>query len=76
MGIPNEQTAALEVPHQVGDTDRLWVRGGFPDSVLASNNDVGSRSAATRMLRLSQVIERTQLGKTTIYALQKPGRQE
>jgi prophage regulatory protein len=30
--------------------------------------------AATRMLRLSQVIERTQLGKTTIYALQKSGR--
>jgi prophage regulatory protein len=29
---------------------------------------------ATRMLRLSQVIERTQLGKTTIYALQKSGR--
>jgi prophage regulatory protein len=26
------------------------------------------------MLRLSQVIERTQLGKTTIYALQKSGR--
>jgi predicted AAA+ superfamily ATPase len=29
---------ALEFPHQVGDTDRLWLRGGFPDSVLASND--------------------------------------
>lgn len=29
---------------------------------------------ATRMLRLHQVIEHTQLGKTTIYALQKSGR--
>ncbi|MDB6106437.1 MAG: transcriptional regulator [Gammaproteobacteria bacterium] len=29
---------------------------------------------ATRMLRLSQVIERTQLGKTTIDALQKSGK--
>jgi uncharacterized protein len=27
---------ALELPHQVGDTDRLWLRGGFPESVLAS----------------------------------------
>ena len=27
----------------------------------------------TRMLRLSQVIERTGLGKTSIYALQKSG---
>jgi uncharacterized protein len=29
---------ALELPHQVGDTNRLWVRGGFPESVLASND--------------------------------------
>lgn len=29
---------ALELPHQVGDTDRLWLRGGFPDSVLASSD--------------------------------------
>ena len=28
----------------------------------------------TRMLRLSQVIERTGLGKTSIYGLQKSGR--
>ena len=33
-----EPIDALELPHQVGDTDRLWVRGGFPDSVLASND--------------------------------------
>jgi len=29
---------ALEFPSQVGDTDRLWLRGGFPDSVLASSD--------------------------------------
>ncbi len=29
---------ALELPKQVGDTDHLWLRGGFPDSVLASND--------------------------------------
>ncbi|MEP7244014.1 MAG: ATP-binding protein [Gammaproteobacteria bacterium] len=29
---------ALEFPAQIGDTDRLWLRGGFPDSVLASSN--------------------------------------
>jgi predicted AAA+ superfamily ATPase len=29
---------AMEFPPQVGDTDRLWLRGGFPDSVLASSD--------------------------------------
>lgn len=29
---------ALEFPPQVGDTDRLWLRGGFPDSVLAASD--------------------------------------
>jgi uncharacterized protein len=29
---------ALELPSQVGDTDRLWLRGGFPDSVLAPSD--------------------------------------
>lgn len=29
---------ALEFPPQVGDTDRLWLRGGFPESVLASSD--------------------------------------
>jgi predicted AAA+ superfamily ATPase len=29
---------ALELPKQVGDADRLWVRGGFPESVLARND--------------------------------------
>ncbi|HEV2442885.1 MAG TPA: ATP-binding protein [Steroidobacteraceae bacterium] len=29
---------ALEYPAQVGDTDRLWTRGGFPDSLLAEND--------------------------------------
>jgi len=28
----------LELPPQVGDTDRLWLRGGFPDSVLAPSD--------------------------------------
>lgn len=27
---------ALEIPAQVGNTDRLWLRGGFPESVLAA----------------------------------------
>lgn len=29
---------ALEYPSQVGNTDRLWLRGGFPESVLASSD--------------------------------------
>lgn len=29
---------ALEFPARVGDTDRLWLRGGFPQSVLASSD--------------------------------------
>jgi predicted AAA+ superfamily ATPase len=28
----------IELPHQVGDINRLWVRGGSPESVLASND--------------------------------------
>lgn len=29
---------ALELPRQVGDMDRLWVRGGFPESLLAKGD--------------------------------------
>jgi predicted AAA+ superfamily ATPase len=29
---------ALEFPSQVGDPERLWLRGGFPDSVLAASD--------------------------------------
>ena len=29
---------ALEFPKQLGDLDRLWVRGGFPDSLLAADD--------------------------------------
>jgi uncharacterized protein len=29
---------ALEYSPRVGDTDRLWLRGGFPESVLASSD--------------------------------------
>ena len=29
---------ALEYPSQLGDTDRLWTRGGFPDSLLAQSD--------------------------------------
>lgn len=29
---------ALEFPSQLGNTDRLWTRGGFPDSLLAEND--------------------------------------
>lgn len=29
---------ALELPKQVGDANRLWVRGGFPESLLAKND--------------------------------------
>jgi len=28
---------AVEFPPQVGDTNRLWTRGGFPDSLLAAD---------------------------------------
>jgi len=30
---------ALEYPSQLGDTDRLWTRGGFPDSLLAQSDE-------------------------------------
>jgi predicted AAA+ superfamily ATPase len=30
---------ALELPPQVGSADRLWVRGGFPDSLLAADDE-------------------------------------
>ncbi len=33
-----EPIDALEFPPQIGNTDRLWLRGGFPDSVLASSD--------------------------------------
>src|SRR6185436_2136892 len=29
---------ALELPKQVGNAERLWVRGGFPDSLLAESD--------------------------------------
>jgi predicted AAA+ superfamily ATPase len=30
----------LEFPKQLGDTDRLWTRGGFPESLLADSDDI------------------------------------
>jgi predicted AAA+ superfamily ATPase len=30
---------ALEFPPRVGDVNRLWIRGGFPDSLLAADDD-------------------------------------
>jgi predicted AAA+ superfamily ATPase len=30
---------ALELPPQVGDVNRLWTRGGFPESLLAPNDE-------------------------------------
>lgn len=33
-----EPIDALEYPAQLGNTDRLWLRGGFPESVLASSD--------------------------------------
>jgi len=52
------------------------------DGEQRDGQDNESRSAAiwsrptgpTRMLRLKQVMEKTELGKTTIYKLQKQGR--
>jgi uncharacterized protein len=35
-----EPIDALELPRQIGDTDRLWLRGGFPESVLAPHDPV------------------------------------
>lgn len=32
------QVDALEYPAQVGNTDRLWLRGGFPESMLAPSD--------------------------------------
>lgn len=33
-----EPIDALEYPSALGNTDRLWLRGGFPESVLASSD--------------------------------------
>jgi hypothetical protein len=41
-----ESIDALELPHELGDTDRLWVRGGFPESVLASNDSASLEKLA------------------------------
>ena len=41
---------ALELPTRVGDIDRLWVRGGFPESLLAAD-DKGSLSWRRSFIR-------------------------
>jgi prophage regulatory protein len=53
-----------------GQRLRENLSGSAPDD--ASSRPV-ERTGATRMLRLSQVVERVGLGRTTIYALQKAG---
>jgi predicted AAA+ superfamily ATPase len=46
---------ALEFPPQVGDTDRLWIRGGFPDSLLAADDPA---SLAWRRAFIRSYLER------------------
>lgn len=41
---------ALELPAQVGDVNRLWVRGGFPESLLAPD-DVASMNWRRSFIR-------------------------
>jgi prophage regulatory protein len=44
---------------------------GFGQTLTSSRFESG---VPVQMLRLSEVVERTKLGKTTIYALQKSGK--
>lgn len=46
---------ALEYPPRAGDTDRLWVRGGFPDALLA---DSDAKSLAWRRDFVRSYLER------------------
>lgn len=46
---------ALELPKQVGDVNRLWARGGFPESVLASDDEA---SLAWRRAFIRSYLER------------------
>jgi predicted AAA+ superfamily ATPase len=45
----------LELPPQVGDVDRLWTRGGFPESLLAADD---TASAAWRRDFIRSYLER------------------
>jgi len=53
--------------------DRQWAPGQN-DTSVARPPDTTRALDPTRMLRLSQVMERTELRKTTIYKLQKEDR--
>ena len=46
---------ALELPKQIGDVDLLWVRGGFPESVLAKDD---AESANWRLAFIRSYLER------------------
>jgi uncharacterized protein len=45
----------LELPGQVGDANRLWVRGGFPDSLLAADD---AQSMSWRRAFIRSYLER------------------
>ena len=46
---------ALEFPPQIGNVDRLWTRGGFPESLLAPDDDA---STAWRRAFIRSYLER------------------
>lgn len=46
---------ALELPKQVGDVNRIWTRGGFPDSLLAESD---AASLAWRRAFIRSYLER------------------
>jgi len=46
---------ALELPKQVGDVNRIWTRGGFPESLLADND---ATSLAWRRAFIRSYLER------------------
>jgi prophage regulatory protein len=65
----------------VGNSEALRARQTGRDGVVLQNDPPGPlptvvprATGAMRMLRLTQVIERTELRKPTIYKLQKQGR--
>jgi predicted AAA+ superfamily ATPase len=43
---------ALEFPESAGDVERLWIRGGFPESLLAANDTASMRWRRGRYIDL------------------------
>jgi prophage regulatory protein len=67
------RTVELRNLIQPRDLDNSPIRGSEDLQIPTRRSGAEVGGAPTRMLRLSQVIERTGLGKTKIYELQNAG---